>query len=102
MLAGIPLAIWVAVVVLFSIVVAASGRDGRSSQASLATSSSWSEDLSTDEALAVLSSDELQHTERDMGVLMHGLHFTHLICQSQHAKTHTASTIHLQCMDAIT
>lgn len=55
--------------VLFSIVVAASGKDGSSSQASLTTSSSWSDDLSTDEALAVLSNDELQQTGSDVNVL---------------------------------
>ena len=68
-LMDIPLAICVAVLVLFSIVVAASGKEGRSSQASLTTSSSWSDDLSTDEALAVLSNDELQRTGSDVNVL---------------------------------
>lgn len=45
---------------------AASGRGGRSSQASLMTSYSWSDDFSTEAALAALSRDELQHTELDL------------------------------------
>ena len=60
---AVPLASCVAVVALLSMIVVASGRVGRSSQASLTTSCSWSEDRSTDEALAVLSKDELQYNQ---------------------------------------